>query len=130
MRNAKSRGVGDGQTFAPKTVDEYLERVPEPARINLNKVRAAIWALVPPETTEGMSYGIPMSKYRGALVGFGAFAKHCRLFVTNPAVIVRFRDDLKSFPTSKGTIELLVDQPLPTALLTQIVKTRITRNKG
>ena len=68
MRNEKSRGVGDGQTFAPKNVEEYLERVPEPARTDLNNVRAAIWALVPPETTEGISYGIPMSKYRGALV--------------------------------------------------------------
>ena len=130
MRNAKSRGTGNGHTFAPKTVEEYLERAPEPARTDLNNVRAAIWALEPPEKTEVISYGIPVSKYRGALVNSGAFAKSRSLFVTNPAVIVRFRDDLKSFPTSKGTIEFLLDKPLPTALLTQIVKTRIARNKG
>ena len=34
-------------------MDEYLARVPEPARTTLNKVRAAIQSVVPAETTEG-----------------------------------------------------------------------------
>ena len=49
---------------APKTVEEYLAAVPEPARSTLNKVRAriketTIRAVAPAETTELISYGIP-----------------------------------------------------------------------
>jgi uncharacterized protein YdhG (YjbR/CyaY superfamily) len=43
-----------------KTVDEYLAAVPEPARSTLKEVRAAILAAAPAETTEIISYGMPM----------------------------------------------------------------------
>jgi uncharacterized protein YdhG (YjbR/CyaY superfamily) len=54
----------------PKTVSDYLARVPEPARSNLEKVRAIIRSVAPPEATEVISYRIPMFKYKGMLVGF------------------------------------------------------------
>ena len=44
------------KTAAPKTVDEYLAAVPEPARSAMNKIRAAIRLVVPPEATEVISY--------------------------------------------------------------------------
>jgi uncharacterized protein YdhG (YjbR/CyaY superfamily) len=71
---------------APATVEEYLDEVPEPARTTLAKVRAVIQSVLPPGATEGISYGIPSYKYKGMLVGFGAFQSHCSLFVMNPAV--------------------------------------------
>jgi uncharacterized protein YdhG (YjbR/CyaY superfamily) len=49
---------------APKDTDEYLAGVPEPARSTLNKVRATIRSVAPPEATEAISYGIPTFKYR------------------------------------------------------------------
>jgi len=58
----------------PKSVDEYLSRVAEPARRSLNEVRAAIRSVVPSEATEAVSSGIPMFKYQGLLVGFAAFS--------------------------------------------------------
>jgi uncharacterized protein YdhG (YjbR/CyaY superfamily) len=42
-------------------VEEYLARVPEPARSTLEKVRAAIRAAAPPEATEAIRYGMPRS---------------------------------------------------------------------
>jgi len=50
---------------APKSVEEYLAAVPEPARRTLNKVRAVIRSAVPPETTEAIGYRIPTFKYKG-----------------------------------------------------------------
>ncbi len=67
-------------TKIPKTVDEYLERVPEPARTTLNKVRAVIRSAAPPDATESISYGIPTFKYKGMLARFAAFSDHCSLF--------------------------------------------------
>jgi len=112
----------------PKTVDEYLARVPEPARGALNKVRAAIRSAAPPETRESISYGVPMFKYKGLLLGFAAFSNHCSLF-PGAAVIAAFKDELEGFTTSKGTIRFPVDKPLSTALVKKLVKARIAQNE-
>ena len=61
-------------------VDSYLAAVPEPARTTLEKVRAVIRSAVPAEATEGISYGMPAFRYKGALVGYAAFKEHCSFF--------------------------------------------------
>jgi uncharacterized protein YdhG (YjbR/CyaY superfamily) len=114
---------------APKNVDEYLSRVPEPARSTLKKIRATIRLAIPREATEGISYGIPMIKYKGALVGYGAFSDHCSFFPMNSSVIVEFKDELKGFQTSKGTIRFPVDKPLAATLVKMIVRVRVVQNE-
>ena len=84
--------------------------------------------MVPKETTEVISYGIPMFKYRGMLVGYAAFKKHCSLFPTGSGV-ERFAKELTGYRTSKGTIQFPSDKPLPDALLKKIVKHRIQENR-
>ena len=83
--------------------------MPEPARSILNKVRAAIRTAVPPGTTETISYGIPAFKPNGVLMWYAAFANHCSLFPTG-AVIEAFKNELKGFSTSKGTIQFFNGQ--------------------
>ena len=114
---------------APKSVDEYLGRVPEPARSTLNKVRRAIRSVVPAQATEAISYGIPMFKYQGLLVGFAAFSKHCSLFPTSMAVMKAFKNELKGYQTSKGTIRFPVDKPLPAPLVKKLVKARLAEKE-
>jgi uncharacterized protein YdhG (YjbR/CyaY superfamily) len=117
-------------TRVPKSeVDKYLSKVPEPARTTLRKVRAAILSAVPPEATEVISYGIPMFKHNGLLLGFAAFPNHCGLYVTSPQVMEKFQDELKGFDTSKGTIRFPVDKPPPATLLRKLVKARIAENE-
>jgi len=118
-----SAGKGGG---APKSVDEYLASVPEPARSTLGKMRAAIRSAVPAEATETISYRMPAFKHKGVLVWFAAFSDHCSLFPT-AAVIEEFRNDLKGFSTSKGTIHFPTDKPLPTALVKKLVKARVAQ---
>src|ERR1700736_6402580 len=113
-----------------RTVDEYLADVPDPARSTLKHIRAVIRSVVPAETTEVISYGIPMFKYNGMLVGYAAFKNHCSLFPTGSGVIKKFEKELKGFATSKGTIQFPSDKPLPDALLKKIVKVRVTENKA
>src|SRR5260370_6190036 len=118
MKKVKSgnRSYAAKGNGAPKNVDEYLAGVPEPARGTLNKVRAAIRSAVPPEATESISYGMPAFKHNGVLVWFAAFSDHCSLFPT-PSVIEAFKNELKSFSTSNGTIQFPTDKPLPAALV-------------
>ena len=113
----------------PKSVDEYLGRVPEPARSTLNQVRRTIRSVVPAQATEAISYGIPMFKYQGLLVGFAAFSKHCSLFPTSMAVMKAFKNELKGYQTSKGTIRFPVDKPLPAALVKKLVKARLAEKE-
>ena len=124
--NRSSAAKGSG---APKNVDEYLAGVPEPARSTLNKMRAAIRSTVPPEATETISYGMPAFKHKGVLVWFAAFSDHCSLFPT-AAVIEAFKNELKGFSTSKGTIQFPTDKPLPTALVKKMVKARVAQNES
>jgi uncharacterized protein YdhG (YjbR/CyaY superfamily) len=124
--NARARGSATKRSSAPKNTDEYLARTPEPARSTLKKIRAAIRSAVPTEATEGISYGMPAFKYKGVLVWFAAFSKHCSLFPTAP-VIEAFKNELKGFTLSKGTIQFPVDKPLPAALVKKLVKARIAQ---
>jgi uncharacterized protein YdhG (YjbR/CyaY superfamily) len=114
----------------PTTVDGYLARVPEPARSSLKEVRAAVWSVAPAETTEGISYGIPMFKYQGMLFGFAAFKNHCSLFPTSMAVMKTFQNELKAFEVSKGTIRFPLDKPPSAALIKKLVKARLAEKKG
>ncbi len=116
-------------TVTPKNIDEYLAGVSEPARATLNKIRAAIRSVVPPEATEAITYGMPAFKYKGSLVAFAAFANHCSLFPMSYAVIAAFQTELKQFQTSKGTIRFPKDKPPSAALVRKIVKARIAENE-
>ncbi len=94
----------------------------------MEKVRAAIRSAVPPEATEAISYGMPAFKYKGVLVWFAAFSNHCSLF-PGSSVIEAFKNELKGFSTSKGTIHFPVDKPLPAALVKKLVKARVAQNE-
>jgi len=130
MKKANSGGRGSAKDSAtPEIVDEYLEGVPEPARSTLNKVRAAIRSAVPAEATEAISYRIPTFKYKGSLMAFAAFSNHCSLFPMSGRVIAAFKNELKDFHTSKGTLRFPVDKPLSAALVKKLVKARIAENE-
>ncbi len=128
VKSGNHRSAAKGGA-APKNVDEYLAGVPEPARSTLNKMRVAIRSTVPPEAIETISYGMPAFKHKGVLVWFAAFSNHCSLFPT-ASVIEAFKNELKGFSTSKGTIHFPTDKPLPTALVKKLVKARVAQNES
>lgn len=112
-----------------KSVDEYIAGTPEPAQSTLKHIRKVIKSVVPKETTEVISYGIPMFKFNGMLVGYAAFAKHCSLFPTGSGVIEKFAKELKGYKTARGTIQFPSDKPLPDLLVKKIVKQRVKENR-
>jgi uncharacterized protein YdhG (YjbR/CyaY superfamily) len=128
LRTGRRSSAAKGKD-APKNVEEYLAGIPEPARITFNKLRAAIQSAVPAEAIEIISYRIPAFKHKRVLVWFAAFSNHCSLFPT-AAVIEAFKNELKGFSTSKGTIHFPTDKPLPTALIKKLVKARVAQNES
>jgi uncharacterized protein YdhG (YjbR/CyaY superfamily) len=129
-KSRAAKHVSARSSSAPKDIDEYLAGIPEPARSTLNKVRAAIRSAAPAEATEAISYGIPTFKYKGSLIAFAAFSNHCSLFPMSGSVIEMFKDELKAFQTSKGTIRFPMDKPLSATLLKKMVKARVAVNEN
>jgi uncharacterized protein YdhG (YjbR/CyaY superfamily) len=129
MKKVKSSGRSPAvkTDAAPKNVDEYLVGVPEPARTNLNKIRAAIRSVVPPGAIETISYGIPAFKDKKVLVWFAAFSDHCSLF-PRASVIEEFKNEIRGFVTSKGTIQFPTEKPIPIALIKKLVKARVAQS--
>jgi uncharacterized protein YdhG (YjbR/CyaY superfamily) len=127
-KSGKSRSTAKA-SVAPKDVDEYMASVSEPARTTLSKMRATIRSVVPADATEVISYRMPAFRHNGVLVWFAAFSDHCSLFPT-AAIIEKFKNELKPFSTSKGTIQFPTNKPLPMALIKKLVKARVAQNES
>ena len=113
----------------PRTIDEYVAAVSADQRVALEKLRKTIRA-VAPGVEECISYGIPAFRMNGRLlVFFGAWSNHCALYPGSSTTLKKFRDDLKDFQTSKGTIRFAPDKPLPVELLKRLIKARIAENQ-
>jgi uncharacterized protein YdhG (YjbR/CyaY superfamily) len=91
-----------------------------------SKMRATIRSAIPKNSVEIISYGIPAFKQKHILVWYAAFSNHCSLFPT-AAIIEKFKNDLKPFSKSKGTIHFPTDKPLPTTLIKKLVKARVAQ---
>jgi uncharacterized protein YdhG (YjbR/CyaY superfamily) len=114
----------------PKTIDEYLADVNAEHRDVLGKLRRTIH-VVAPKAEECISYGIPAFRLNGrSLVFFGAWANHCALYPGSSATLKKFRNELRDFQISKGTIRFSARKPLPAALVKRLVKARIAENNN
>ena len=111
-----SKAAGDSVA----DVEAYLANVAEPARGTLEKLRATIRAAAPKDATEGMSYGMPAFRHKGALVAYAAFKKHCSFFPMSASLLDDFAEDVKGYRTAKGTLQFPQDKPLPAALVKRI----------
>ena len=89
-------------------------------------MRTAIRSAVPRVATETISYQMPAFAHNGVLVWYAAFADHCSLFPTG-SVLQAFKDELKGFKTSKGTVQFALDKRLPVTLIKRIVKARVAQ---
>ena len=109
----------------PKTIDEYLATLSDDKRAALEKLRKTIKAIAP-KAEECINYGVAAFRLNGkALVGFGAAATHCAFFPMSGHTVSAFKDELKHYETSKGTIRFQADEPLPATLVRKLVKARI-----
>jgi len=114
----------------PSSVEDYLAALPEEPRATLEKLRKTIKA-VAPEATETISYQMPTFKLRGRfLVSYAAFKHHCSLFPATDEMFEAFGEELKPFFSGKGTIRFTTEQPLPSALVKKIVRSRVEEHEA
>ena len=108
----------------PETVDEYLAGVDEPGRSTLGALRAVLARLLP-DAEEGIAYGAPAYRVGGKVIaGFSASAKHLSYLPHRGEVLAGMGDAVAGYGTSKGALRFPLDEPLPEALVEQLVAAR------
>ena len=110
----------------PETIDEYIADFPPGVQPLLEKVRAAIKKAAP-KAEETIKYGMPTFVLKGNLIYFAGYANHIGLYPGSRA-IEEFEDELTRFETSKGTVRIPLDKPVPAGLIGKITKFCVKRN--
>ncbi len=109
------------------TIDDYFAMQSEKNAEALAK----LWEIIQkasPKAEVGISYGIPIFKYHGMLVGFGGYKNHCSFFTCSGSVVNEMKKELKGYETTAGSIHFSPDSALPAALVKKIVKLRMEQN--
>jgi uncharacterized protein YdhG (YjbR/CyaY superfamily) len=113
--------------FKFNTIDEYHEAFPPDTRKKLDEMRKTI-QLAAPKAKEVISYNMPAFKQHGVLVYYAGYNEHIGFYPTASPIEV-FKEDLKSYKTSKGAIQFPLDKPIPTALVKKITRFRIEEDE-
>lgn len=106
-----------------KDIDDYIGRQPEPVQALLQQMRETIHKAAP-EATEKISYGMPAFFLNGNLVYFAGFKRHIGFYPTGSG-IAAFQKELSKYKSSKGAVQFPLEEPLPLALVSRMVKFRV-----
>ena len=117
-----------GSGGASSTIDEYIRQCPRAVQKKLSELRATIRKAAP-DATEKISYGMPTFFQKKNLVHFAAFKHHIGFYPAASGV-AHFSDELSGYATSKGAVQFPIDEALPFALVTRIVRFRVAENEA
>ena len=105
---------------APETIAEYIREQPEAVQPILRQLQETIHAAIP-EAKEKISWSMPTFWKGRNLIQFAASQKHIGLY-PGPEAVAFFADRLQAYSTSKGTIRLPLNQPMPLELIAGIAQ--------
>lgn len=110
----------------PTSVDEYLAGLPDDRRAVVETLRRTIRAAAP-DAVETIAYSMPAFRTPGGhfLVSYAAYKNHYSLFPASGAVVEALGAELTPFLAAKATIQFPLHDPIPTALVTQVVTIRL-----
>jgi uncharacterized protein YdhG (YjbR/CyaY superfamily) len=109
-----------------KNIDDYIASFPKDLQIILEQMRTIIRKTAP-KAEEVISYAMPAFKLNSVLVYFAGYKNHIG-FYPMPSAIIAFKKELSIYKSSKGAVQFPLDKPLPSALITKMVKYRIAEN--
>lgn len=106
----------------PTTIAEYIRNAPAGARPHLNRLYA-ILRNVAPNAQEAIKWGTPFFVEPRFLFAFSAHQGHVS-FAPSEALEV-FREELKGHQTTRYTLKVPFDEPLPEDLIRRMAEYRL-----
>jgi uncharacterized protein YdhG (YjbR/CyaY superfamily) len=108
-------------------VDVYINGFSGELQLRLQQLRQLIRELAP-EAVESMAYGMPAYKLFGRpLVYFAGYAHHLGLYAL-PSAHSHFTEALAAYKQGKGSVQFPLKEPMPWALIADIIRFRIEEN--
>jgi uncharacterized protein YdhG (YjbR/CyaY superfamily) len=107
----------------PKTIAEYIEAGPPAARPHMRRLYAIVKSAAP-KAEETIKWSSPFFVEPRFVFAFSAHKAHLSVALT-PETAAALRKDLAKQPTTKGTLRIPYDQPVPESLVRKIVKHRL-----
>ncbi len=102
-------------------VTEYIDRLNEQEKLVLTKLRNIVYEVVP-NAEDAFSYGVPTYRYKGKyMLAFASNKKFMSIYPGGEAVGI-FKNELKDYKTTKGTISFTPDHQLPDELVRNVVQ--------
>ncbi|HEX5154168.1 MAG TPA: DUF1801 domain-containing protein [Parafilimonas sp.] len=108
-----------------KDTDEYISVFPEATQKILQQLRNTIKKAAP-KAVEVISYNMPAFKQNTVLVYFAGYDKHIGFYPT-PSALDAFKEEIAVYKNSKGAVQFPLNERLPLALITKMVKFRVAR---
>ena len=112
----------------PTTIAEYIDTAPKAGQPHLRRLHAILKS-VAPKATETIKWGAPFFIEPRFLFAFSANKAHLS-FTPMPEGLEPFRKELAKHRTTKGTVAIPYDKPLPEALIRKIAKHRVRTVKA
>src|SRR5215203_4644318 len=110
--------------FTGTDIDAYIEMFPPEVREKLEIIRLTIKAAAP-GAVETISYRMPAYKLdKRVLVYFAGYKNHIGFYPTSLGISA-FKEQIAGYQNSKGAVQFPLDEPLPRALITEMVKFRV-----
>lgn len=110
------------------SVTEYFSIFPAPIKTKLKEMKKIIQAAAP-EAEEVISYNMPAFKMDGVLVYYAGYKEHIGFYPTGSGISA-FKKEIEGYKSSKGAVQFPLDEPLPVALITKMVKYRVKEDKA
>ena len=107
----------------PATIPEYIRSAPIAGQPNLQELYEILRS-VAPEAEETIKWGVPFFVEPRFLFAFSAHKAHLD-FSPTPAVLERFGKELAAHKTTKHTLQIPYDEPVPAALIRKLAKFRL-----
>jgi uncharacterized protein YdhG (YjbR/CyaY superfamily) len=111
-------------------VDDYLAKLPADQQQLLGALRHRVAELVP-EAVETISYGMPAFRIGGRFfLSYAAWKKHCSIYPIDDGMLERHADAIRGHGRTKGALHFTTEQPLPDALLQDLVRQRVSEARA
>ena len=102
----------------PATIAEYIRAAPREAQPHLRQLYAILKSAAP-DAKEVIKWGTPFFVEPRFLFAFSAHKAHCN-FAPTAAALKAFRKQLEKHKTTKGSLQIPYNEPLPEDLVRMI----------